>query len=336
MRLELRHGEAEHTIEVGARPRARRSSLVVEIDEPAYDALLQADLNAFWAKARITGRFSHFAAVSEALFADLGAGRQNEFAGAATRRDNADSDATRPGVVDDLVGKLRAKHAARATRRIEEMLRMWSDETHFEHARGRLADYVIPDAAPGPWLDHERTMTEACLPRSEELQAEALAFATGREVAPDYYDTTKVEGVLWGRVLLAAYDRPVSDDMRRRFPVAMECIDRANATGRLLNACFLTMAPHHELLPHSDGNACYASWHMGLVVPEQCGLQAGDEARDHAPGKWMAFDDSWTHSAWNRSASPRVVITGWTVHPDLDDEEAAAMVDLSKLLSWGI
>jgi aspartyl/asparaginyl beta-hydroxylase (cupin superfamily) len=96
------------------------------------------------------------------------------------------------------------------------------------------------------------------------------------------------------------------------------------------------MAPNHELLPHSDGNACYASWHMGLVVPENCGVRAGGVAREHATGRWIAFDDSFTHSAWNRSASPRVVLTGWSVHPDLDDDEVAPMVEVSKLLRWGI
>jgi hypothetical protein len=333
IRLEIRNDNDSRTLELGVRARERGPSLVIEIGTDAYAALLERDLNAFWAKVTLSGRFSHFAVVSGALFAHLGTG-QNDFAGAATRRDGVESAAHRIRTVDEVLTNLNAKHSPRATRRLAHMLRMWSDQEDFPYERDRLADYVIPDSVQRPWFDDEKTMTGACLPSADELQKEALAFTTGQEVAPDYYDASKVQGVTWGRVLLVAYDRPVPDDLRRRFPITMACLDAAGS--RLLNACFLTMAPGHEILAHSDGNACYASWHMGLVVPGKCGVKAGNDVREHAPGKWLAFDDSYTHSAWNFSDRQRVVLTGWTVHPDLDDDEAAAMVDLSKLLRWGV
>lgn len=335
VRLELRYAGSVRTLELGRRAAARGPSLVVEVDDAATTALERRDLNAFWAAASVTGRFSHFAVVSDALFARLGQGH-NEFAGAATRRDVVDSPAARAARAKELVRELRARHAPAAVERIAEMLRMWSDDVDVPSVRGRIADYAIPDARPRAWLDDERTMTSACVPLVSALREEGAAFGTGREIAPDYYDGSKTEGVTWGRLLLVAYDRPIPDDLRRRFPATMAALDAASATGRLLNACFLTMAPGHEILPHSDGNAAYASWHLGLVVPPGCGVRAGGEAREHAAGRWLAFDDSFTHSAWNRSDGLRVVLTGWAIHPDLRDDEAAAMVDLSKLLGWGI
>jgi hypothetical protein len=80
--------EAVSQSSVRIRDAIPQSSRVVTIDEAASAALLNRDLNAFWAKASLSGRFSHFAVVSEALFAHLGDGR-NDFAGAATRRENA-------------------------------------------------------------------------------------------------------------------------------------------------------------------------------------------------------------------------------------------------------
>lgn len=337
VRVEIRDGEDARTLELGTRAVSRGPSLVVDVDEAAFEALLLEDTNAFWAKARVRGRFSHFAVVSGALFTHLSAGKkgENAFEGAATTRDAAASPAQRREIANDVLGELRQRFAVRVVARMEPLLRMWTDEEDFTYEPDRLTDYVVPGTVQRAWFDDEHTLAPVCLPRVEALRAEAMAFVTGTEIAPDYYDATKVDGVQWGRVLLVAWDRPVPGDVHRRFPETMRCLDAASATGRLMNACFLTMAPGHALLPHSDGNACFASWHLGLVVPEGCAVEAGGEPRAHADGRWIAFDDSYAHAAWNRSAKPRVVLTGWTIHPDLDDDEACALAHVARRLGWG-
>jgi hypothetical protein len=333
--LELHHGGDVRTLNLGHRPRQRGYSLRIDMAEAACDALLAGDVNAFWARAAVSGRFSHFAVVSAALFDHVG-GAVNEFAGAATVRESAATPGLRRGLADEALRTLHRRFSEHATARIAHILRMWTDEEDFAYEPDRLTDYVIPDAKPRAWFDNESALTSACVPHLDALRGEARQFCTGEVAAEGYYAGAEGGEVPWGRMLLFAYDRPVPEEARRRFPATMACMDAAAATGRLVNACFLTMIPGHELLPHSDGNACFASWHLGLVVPEGCALEAGREARSHREGAVLAFDDSYTHSAWNRGERLRVVVSGWSIHPDLREDEAEAMVALAKSFGWGI
>lgn len=48
--------------------------------------------------------------------------------------------------------------------------------------------------------------------------------------------------------------------------------------------------------------------HYGLIVPPGCGLVVEEEIRYHEEGKWIIFDDSKMHSAFNNSDQDRYVL----------------------------
>jgi ornithine lipid ester-linked acyl 2-hydroxylase len=55
--------------------------------------------------------------------------------------------------------------------------------------------------------------------------------------------------------------------------------------------------------------------HLGIVVPENCGLWVEGEKQFHKEKEWISFDDSKTHLAFNTSDSDRIVLIIDTVRP---------------------
>ena len=85
----------------------------------------------------------------------------------------------------------------------------------------------------------------------------------------------------------------------------------------LVTAAFSQMKPDTHILPHTGFPEGVLRCHLGLVVPEHCGIRVGDETRTWEEGKCMVFDDTVEHEAWNKSDKPRVVLLMDFKAPDL-------------------
>ncbi len=72
-------------------------------------------------------------------------------------------------------------------------------------------------------------------------------------------------------------------------------------------AGFSILEPGCEVLPHShdDGQLIV---HVGLVVPEGCGIEVEGERRAWREGEALVFDEKSWHSAWNRGTARRIVL----------------------------
>ena len=74
------------------------------------------------------------------------------------------------------------------------------------------------------------------------------------------------------------------------------------------SAGFSALAPGAVLRPHCGPESDFLRYHIGLVVPPNCGgLKVGDETRGWEDGKDLCFDDHVEHTAWNDSDQTRVV-----------------------------
>lgn len=97
------------------------------------------------------------------------------------------------------------------------------------------------------------------------------------------------------------------------------------------------------LISRMGGNMClkpHQGWsslsnhvlrcHYSLIVPSGCGLVVNEEVRYHEDGKWIIFDDSKLHSAFNNSDQDRYVLIvdierpanvpiGTSTEPDSDE-----------------
>jgi beta-hydroxylase len=55
--------------------------------------------------------------------------------------------------------------------------------------------------------------------------------------------------------------------------------------------------------------------HLGIVVPNNCGLWVEGEIKYHIEKEWITFDDSKVHMAFNKSNDERIVLIIDTVRP---------------------
>jgi beta-hydroxylase len=87
--------------------------------------------------------------------------------------------------------------------------------------------------------------------------------------------------------------------------------------GRVMTAQYLRLAAGAEIAPHRGRPMGVGRFHLGLIVPADCGMQVGDVARSWVEGEWLAFDDVWVHRTWNHSDRDRIVLSLDVEHPDI-------------------
>jgi ornithine lipid ester-linked acyl 2-hydroxylase len=76
----------------------------------------------------------------------------------------------------------------------------------------------------------------------------------------------------------------------------------------LLTAGFSALAPGTHIAPHTGYPDDVLRCHLGLVIPDDCGIRVGDTTRTWQEGKCLIFDDTLEHEAWNKSDRPRVIL----------------------------
>lgn len=88
---------------------------------------------------------------------------------------------------------------------------------------------------------------------------------------------------------------------------------------------FSALAPDTVIHPHCGPLNMRLRCHLGLSIPDNCGMRVGDETRVWEEGKCLVFDDSFEHTSWNRSHSTRFVLLIDVVHPDVTHLELAVL-----------
>jgi len=76
----------------------------------------------------------------------------------------------------------------------------------------------------------------------------------------------------------------------------------------MITAGFSRLVPGAHIIPHAGKPVGVLRCHLGLDVPEKCGLRVGDESRRWEPGRCLVFDDTSEHEAWNLDSRPRTVL----------------------------
>jgi aspartyl/asparaginyl beta-hydroxylase (cupin superfamily) len=105
----------------------------------------------------------------------------------------------------------------------------------------------------------------------------------------------------------------------------VEALPRACTSYAWGDFVFSAMNAHSHLRAHCSIDNLRVRLHLGLVVPERCTLRVGGETRAWQEGRCLAFEDSFEHEVWNRSAARRIVLIADLWHPDLSDIEIQAL-----------
>ncbi len=76
----------------------------------------------------------------------------------------------------------------------------------------------------------------------------------------------------------------------------------------MTTAGFSSLTPGTHIVPHVGYTNTVLRCHLGLIVPEDCGIRVGQETKNWREGKCLVFDDTVEHEAWNRSNLPRIIL----------------------------
>lgn len=251
--------------------------------------------------------------------------------------------AGRGAMADDLWSGLTARLPAAELGRIGGALDVWAGRRRPEPAPGQrcMFDLFAPGIPAQPWYDPAafafRDLLEA---HHEELRRELVAALAGRLQmhpfgrAPDGAPLpTGAAPAGWNELKLWWRIGPVAATCAL-LPRAAAIMRDVVAETRVLSLfSFLALEPGGRAPEHTDPINALASCHLGIVVPDGCGLRVGGESRSWVEGKCIAFDNSYPHEAWNdHPTATRLVLAVHGPHPDLTVVERDALAWLATRL----
>jgi aspartyl/asparaginyl beta-hydroxylase (cupin superfamily) len=100
------------------------------------------------------------------------------------------------------------------------------------------------------------------------------------------------------------------------FPITVELIKTMKS---IETCCFLKLAKNARLDKHYGYNPSsnyILRNHLGLIVPQNCGMWVDNEIKMHVEGEWLTFDDSKLHTAFNNSGADRYILLIDLCRPD--------------------
>ncbi len=90
----------------------------------------------------------------------------------------------------------------------------------------------------------------------------------------------------------------------------------------MTTAGFSSLAPGTQIAPHVGYSNTVLRCHLGLAVPQDCGIRVGTQIRQWAEGKCLIFDDTVEHEAWNHGDRSRIVLLVDFKKPDFIADNA--------------
>ena len=151
-----------------------------------------------------------------------------------------------------------------------------------------------------------------------EIQAEYLALA---EDVFEPWVQREMYGKGWNVYVLQAFGKRIE-------PALATCPRTAlhvSMIPGLITAGFSRLEPQAHIKPHIGWVQSVYRLHLGLVVPELCGLRVGNEIRSWTEGECLIFDDTVEHEAWNKSNQIRAILLLDFLRPGLNDSSGDVM-----------
>jgi hypothetical protein len=194
------------------------------------------------------------------------------------------------------------------------------------HKRPRMTRY--PGLRSMPWHDPQQFQLARDLEAvADKVAAEVHAFdVSGFQDEAEKIDRSGQWSVLF------LYERGRKNEHNCSLCPETVAVIEANRTVRTLGglAYFSRLEPGTRIAPHTGPTNMRLRCHLGIDVPEDCGLRVGGIERTWQEGRCLVFDDSHTHEAWNDSDRSRVVLVVDLWHPDLTDDEVALLNGLHR------
>ena len=124
-------------------------------------------------------------------------------------------------------------------------------------------------------------------------------------------------------------------DNAARCPKTLDALAEAPqvwVSNRSPSVLFSLLRPGAHIPPHTGLTNTRLICHLPLLVPPDCILRVGNDARAPVEGKAWVFDDTIEHEAWNRSGRTRVILLFEIWRPELSEEERALVTAMFEAI----
>jgi aspartate beta-hydroxylase len=250
-------------------------------------------------------------------------------------------DAERQQVFRRSYESLRAQHGDAALARVDECLHIYLHEHQIVYPDPRQQPKFLyfPGLPATPYFARELFPWYAQLESNvdairDELQS-VLRDAHGIEPFLKFQTAEQAQGYLAGTDAAPSWDafffyrHGVRNDANcarcPRTAAILDALPLVRIREHAPEVCFSVLTPGTHILPHRGVTNVRLVTHLPLIVPEQCVLTVGGEARAWREGECFTFDDTFEHEAWNRGSSIRVVMLLDCWNPHLTEVERAAV-----------
>lgn len=245
-----------------------------------------------------------------------------------------------------MIEPLRARHGAEAVRRAELALQIYLGDcpAGYVDARQRPKFLYFPGLPTQPYFPREAmpwlsSLEQATAVVQDELRQ--VLSSTGRDGVEPFLKLppgATAERYLAGRDAPPAWDafffyrHGVRNDANcARCPATaalLESLPVARIRDHAPEICFSILTPGTHILPHHGVTNARIVVHLPLIVPRDCALSVGGEIHAWQEGRCVAFDDTFQHEAWNRSAETRAVLILDAWNPYLSSVECGVINEL--------
>ncbi|MFM9967071.1 MAG: aspartyl/asparaginyl beta-hydroxylase domain-containing protein [Burkholderiales bacterium] len=192
--------------------------------------------------------------------------------------------------------------------------------------------YYFPSLTARAWWPKEDFECVAYLERNALVIRRELehVLADGDGFQPYVQPEGKIHDSGDWDVLYLYFHGKTFAENQRRCPETARIISGIERRGGMIY--FSRLTPGTRIARHCGLTNVKLRCHLGLVVPDGCGLRVGDEGRTWEEGKCLVFDDSFEHEVWHDGSRDRVVLIVDFYHPELSVEEIGLIEHAEKYL----
>lgn len=242
--------------------------------------------------------------------------------------------------IEPLVARYGKDELARVSRALAMYLEL--EPTVYADPRQKPRFLYVPDLPIAPVFPREALpFADWYEAQTEVIAAEMRAVRDGDGVQPFHYDVPEDQrgqltaGGSWDAYFFYGDGERVDAHHtacpRTSAVLAELPLDHVRDHGP--EVCFSIMRPGAHILPHRGVTNARAVLHLGLEIPDGCALNLpGVTQLGWQPGRCFAFDDTYEHEAWNRSATTRTVLLGDIWNPYLRTAEREALTTLVETI----
>jgi len=208
----------------------------------------------------------------------------------------------------------------------------------YREANQKPHEFYIPGLAPIRYLNRtQMPWAETFEAAFEDIKTEFLvALSSDKSVGRPYLDASMTlstefdhihASMNWAALDLYRNGIP-NKKILTKFPktcAALEKLPLATFGDAPFEVFFSQLQPGQCIPPHYGLSNHGITVHLPIIVPDNCRIRVEGEWRQWTEGELIAFDDSFEHEARNESDSLRVVLIFEIWHPDMTNDEIAAL-----------